>query len=240
MFDSLFGKGAPAAEPATPATPATPPADPNAAAPATPPTQPPAAPAEPKSPLDNFANLFDTKGTGNQGTKQPIPTVKDIFTDDTVKGLTEKLDFVSMLSEDTKKGLADGDGKAFFAALNEVARGSYSQSLVHSSTVMEQLLQRHLDERDSSIGSHVRSSLVEQNISELTGDKGSPVLKAGLSMISEKLQAEYPDAQPDWIASQAAKFFKEFANALNPKEPSPEEKAKAEEVDWVKFANNDT
>lgn len=202
----------------------------------------------PKDPLASFASIFDNKPAAKPGEEQDIPlSAAGVLTPETLAKLTESLDFNTFLTQETRDALAKGeDGNAIFTAFNEITKGSYQTALQHSSKLSEQILEDRLGRMEAGLGERINAHQVNSNISanELIGK--SPVLKAGITMIAEKLRQTQPDADPKWITEQATAFFVESAKVLGGGEgsnpgggaPGPDGQPPAE-VDWLGFAMGD-
>lgn len=202
----------------------------------------------PKDPLASFAAIFDNKPAPKPGEEEDLPlSASGVLTPETLAKLTDSLDFNSFLTQETRDALAKGeDGNAIFTAFNEITKGSYQTALQHSSRLSEQIMEDRLSRLESGLGEKINAHQVNSSISanELIGK--SPVLKAGITMIAEKLRQAQPDADPKWITEQATNFFVESAKVLgggegsNPGSGEPGQPGQpAAEVDWLGFAMGD-
>lgn len=206
---------------------------------------------DPKSvdPLAAFAAMFDNKAPGTPDPKDIPLSVSSVLTPETIAKLTENLDFNSYLTDETRELLAKGeDPKAIFTAFNEIAKGSYQTAISHSSTLSEKILEDRLGRFEKSLGEKINAHQVRSNLSANEIINKSPVLKAGISMMAERLQRSQPDADPKWVTEQATKYFLESAKLLggggtgsNPGPGEPGNKpAPGGDVDWMGFAMGDT
>lgn len=202
----------------------------------------------PKDPLASFAAIFDNKPAAKPGEEEDIPlSAAGVLTPETMAKLTDSLDFNTFLTQETRDLLAKGeDGNAIFTAFNEITKGAYQTALQHSSKLSEQILEDRLGRMEAGFGEKINAHQVNSSISanELIGK--SPVLKAGITMIAEKLRQAQPDADPKWITEQATSFFVESAKVLGGGEgsnPGGGEGGQGgqppAEVDWLGFAMGD-
>ena len=203
----------------------------------------------PKDPLASFASIFDNKPAAKPGEEEDIPlSSAGILTAETLAKLTENLDFNTFLTQETRDLLAKGeDGNAIFTAFNEITKGAYQTALQHSSKLSEQILEDRLGRLEAGLGEKINAHQVNSTISANELINTSPVLKAGITMIAEKLRQAQPDADPKWITEQATSFFVESAKVLGGGEgstPAPGEPGhvpvSGQETDWLGFAMGDT
>ena len=201
---------------------------------------------KPEDPLAAFAAMFDNKAPGEPDPKDIPLSVANILTPETIAKLTENLDFNSFLSEATKDALAKGeDPKAVFAAFNEIAKGSYQTAMSHSATLSEKIVEDRIGRLEAGLGERINAHQLQSNLSANEIINKSPVLKAGISMMADRLQKSQPDADPKWIAEQSTKFFLEAAKQLSGGDSSPgpgepgDKPTAGEDVDWMGFAMGD-
>lgn len=175
----------------------------------------PATVTKPVDPLAQFATIFDNKPVEKPGEEDTPLSVATVLTEDTLSKLTENLDFNSFLTEKTREALSSGeDPKAIFQAFNEIAVGSYRTAITHSSKLSEQILEDRLGRMDAALGDKINAHQVNSAISSDETINKSPVLKAGIAMIAERLRQTQPDASPEWITKTATEFFLESAKVL--------------------------
>lgn len=204
----------------------------------------------PKDPLADFAAMFDNKAPGKPDPKDIPLSVASVLTPETIAKLTENLDFNSYLTDETRELLSKGeDPKALFTAFNEIAKGSYQTAISHSSTLSEKIMEDRLTRFESSLGERINAHQVQSNLSTNEIINKSPVLKAGISMMAERLQKSQPDADPKWVTEQATKYFIESGRILSGEQaPGSNTGVPGEgdnkppagtEVDWMGFAMGD-
>jgi hypothetical protein len=202
-----------------------------------------------KDPLADFANIFDNKDSKDADPKDIPLSVAGVLTPETISKLVENLDFNSFISDETRNALAKGeDSNAIFTAFNEIARGSYQTAISHSSTLSEKILEDRLARFEKGLGERINKHQLQSNLSAHEVISKSPVLKAGISMLAERIQKSQPDADPKWVAEQATNYFLESAKLLtgqgqgsNPGPGEPGHKpTPGEDVDWMGFAMGDS
>jgi hypothetical protein len=201
-------------------------------------------------PLAAFAAMFDNKAPGTPDPKDVPLSVASVLTPDTIAKLTENLDFNSYLTDETREALANPEttSKALFTAFNEIAKGSYQTAISHSSTLSEKILEDRLGRFENSLGERINAHQLQSNLSANEIINKSPVLKAGISMMAERLQRSQPDADPKWVTEQATNYFLQSAKLLsggdtgsNPGPGEPGNKpTPGGDVDWMGFAMGDS
>jgi len=201
---------------------------------------------KPADPLAAFAAIFDNKEPAKPGEEDIPLSVAGVLTEDTLSKLTEKLDFNTFLTQETREALAKGeDPQAIFNAFNEISIGSYKTAMTHSSKLSEQILEDRLTRMEAGLGERINAHHVKSSLSANEIISKSPVLMAGVSMIAERLQKQQPDADPAWITKQATDFFVESAKVLGgeqatgPGDPANPE-GPGEGENWLNFAMGDT
>jgi hypothetical protein len=202
-----------------------------------------------EDPLAAFASIFDNKPPGDPKPEDIPLSVAGVLTPETISKLTENLDFNSFMSQATRDALAKGeDSNAVFAAFNEIAKGSYQTAMQHSATLSEKIIEDRIKRLEQGLGDKINAHQLQTRLSADDVISKSPVLKAGISMIADNIRRSQPDADPNWIAEQATKFFVESAKliqgdqASNPGSGAPgqDNQASGNETDWMGFAMGDT
>lgn len=198
-------------------------------------------------PLAAFAAIFDNKPPTDDKNKDIPLSVSGILNEDTLKKLTESIDFNTFLTDDTRKALNDpeNDGSAVFKAFNEIAGGSYRTAIQHAGKMSESIMEDRLARLEAGLGERINAHTIKSNISANELINKSPVLQAGISMIADRLQKAQPDADPKWVTDQATKFFTESAKVLaggesNTGAGQPDlTPGSGEDTDWMGFAMGD-
>ncbi len=201
-------------------------------------------------PLAAFADIFDNKKPKDPKDEDTPLSVAGILNEETLKKLTDSIDFNTFLTDETRKALNDpeNDGSAVFKAFNEIAGGSYRTAIQHAGKMSETILDDRLARLEAGLGEKINAHTIKSSISANELINKSPVLQAGISMIADRLQKSQPDADPKWITDQATKFFVESAKVLSgnegdskPGTGSPDlTPGSGEDTDWVGFAMGDT
>jgi len=237
MFNSMFGgKTPPTQEPKNP--PAVDakdqikpngmnPADPNAAGVATPDAGNPK-PAE--NPLDAFKGLYDTAKNTAEGADTPARLE---LTDEVMDKVIPSLDFSKGLSPEVQQQLAQGDSKAFMAAIQQVGANAYKTAMQHNAALMNDHLDKRFQEFKPTIQKSVASNLTSSALSTLP-NADNPVVKAELDRVASQLQSKYPDAPPEWIAKQTNVYLSELGKQLSG--PTPEQQQRQNLPESVDFA----
>lgn len=166
-------------------------------------------------PLAAFAAILDNRQTGDNKDQDTPLSMQSVLTPENLKKITDNLNFAEMISPETRDKLAKGeDPSAIFEAMNEIALGSYTTAIQHASRASELVVDDRMQRLERSFGRRINEHQVQSSLSGHEVIKNSPVLKAGVSMIAERIRQSQPDADPKWITEQATNFFLEAGKAL--------------------------
>jgi hypothetical protein len=167
--------------------------------------------------------MFDNN-TDNQDTAPIFALDQDM-----VQKAATGLDFLSKVDQTIMQRIQDGDSGALLEAMNSMAQQAYATGLQHTATLTDKFVQSRSAYDAKTLPDQVRGVLTHQELSA-TNVSNHPVIQAQLATTAKQIAAQYPDASPQWIATQAKQYVIELANALNPQTPTPP--AGGEGTDW--------
>lgn len=197
-----------------------------------------------KDPLAAFAEIFDNKKPAGTPEEDIPLSMQAILTPENLKKITAELNFAEMISPEVRKKLADPEtaSAAMFEAMNEIALGSYTTAIQHSSRASELVLDDRMQRMEKTFSARIDDHQIKSSIKANEAIANSPVLQAGIMMIADQLRKSQPDADPKWVTEQATKFFAEAGKTLGGGDSSQSDGSPGsgdgdkEGTDWLQFA----
>ncbi len=193
-----------------------------------------------QTPFDAYKGLWDT--VDNSAEQAPAFKLDDKL----INGTAEKLDFLADLPEDLQEGFtsAFGENAQLVAKLfNHVGRKAYATSLNHTTALTDKYLNVKDTFSQKGLGKSIKEHMALTGLDAHEAAQKHPIVKETLRMIGKQIAQKHPDATPDWIQTQALKFFSEMHGALNPTPEATQQveakKPGGQEFDWGEWAKND-
>ncbi len=183
---------------------------------------------QPANPMDNWGKLWDTPKDGD---KAPAFTLDDKVLGD----VASKQDFMQGIDPALMERATNGDPKAMIELMGNVSRNAYKTAMGHGSMLTDKFVTAREGFNEKGLGTKVRKELTEHALAD-TPNFSHPVVRQQLTMIADRLQAQYPDLPPAEIAKEAKRYLTELAGAITPQKAA--RKAKAGEVgstNWDDF-----
>lgn len=192
------------------------------------------------NPLDIYNKMFDTTNSADDDAPPSLALSREAL-----DKVTSQLDFSSGIDQAALDQFAQGDFSALPSMLNKVAQQAYSTAMQHNSALTDQYVNQRSEYDSKRIAPAVKSTLTQSHLDKDLGDLANqPAMKAQMSETASRLAKAYPDATPDWIASQAKQYVIQSASQLlgispedltSIKANKQAETQKAQSVDWSTY-----
>lgn len=167
-------------------------------------------PAPESNPLDIYNKMFENDDSGDQDAPPALALGRE-----TLDKVTSQLDFTSGIDQATLDQLQQGDLSSLPALLNKVAQQVYSMSMQHSTALTNEFVGQRSEYDSKRIAPTVKSTLTQSHLDNNLGDLSKqPAMKAQMTETAQRLAKAYPDATPEWIASQAKQYVIQSASQL--------------------------
>lgn len=189
------------------------------------------------NPLDIYNKMFENNTSGDTDAPPSLSLSREAL-----DKVTSQLDFSSSVDKAALDQFAAGDFSALPNILNKVAQQAYSTAMQHNSALTDQFVNQRSQYDSKRIAPAVKDTLTQSHLDKDLGDLANqPAMKAQMSETAGRLAKAYPDASPDWIASQAKQYVIQSASQLLGISPEDlqslkanrqAESQKAQSVDW--------
>lgn len=162
------------------------------------------------NPLDIYNKMFETTESGDDDAPPSLALSREAL-----DKVTSQLDFSSGIDKAALDQFAQGDFSALPSILNKVAQQAYSTAMQHNSALTDQFVNQRSEYDSKRIAPAVKSTLTKSHLDKDLGDLANqPAMKAQMSETAQRLAKAYPDATPEWIASQAKQYVIQSASQL--------------------------
>lgn len=194
-----------------------------------------------QDPFDIYNKMFENTDSGDTDAPPSLSIGKD-----TLQQVTGQLDFVSGLDQATLDQLQNGDLSSLPTLLNNVARQVYSTAMQHNAALTNEFVNKRSEYDSTRIAPTVKSTLTQARLDSDLGDLSKqPAMKAQMTETAERLARAYPDATPEWIATQAKQYVIQSAAQLMGVTPeqlkqlqssnAQQSQQSAQNVDWSTY-----
>lgn len=181
-------------------------------------------PDQPVNPLDAFSSMWDTTKHGDSA-PPPLSLPADKLAE-----ISNQMNFTSSLPQEIQEGISAGNADAFMAALNHVGKQAYQAALSHGTAVTGKYLDIRSEHDRQQLAPLVKRELTTQELSS-TPNFNHPVVKNQLTSIARQIEAANPDADPQWVATQARNYLTELVKQISPQAPA-DDPTKPKGTDW--------
>lgn len=192
------------------------------------------------NPLDIYNKMFENNTSGDDDAPPSLALSREAL-----DKVTSQLDFSSGIDQAALDQFAQGDFSALPSMLNKVAQQAYATAMQHNAALTDQFVNQRSEYDSKRIAPAVKNTLTQSHLDKDLGDLANqPAMKAQMSETAQRLAKAYPDASPDWIASQAKQYVIQSASQLlgispedlnNIKANKQAEAKKAQSVDWSTY-----
>lgn len=168
---------------------------------------------------------------------------------DTVKKVTDSLDFTQNLPEELAEKMTAGEQLSpqdMMSMMNHVGRQAYARAMEHQSTLTGQFVNMHSEHSLKGLPNIIKGHLAQNRVRNHPAAQSNPVVQEHMELIASKLSAKYPNASEEWITEQTQDYFVNMARRLKPDAFAPtaeEQKQQAANpkgaVDWDSFMTED-
>lgn len=199
-------------------------------------------PGSQTSPLDIYNKMFENQESGDDDAPPSLALGKD-----TLEKVTGQLDFTSGIDQATLDQLQQGDLSSLPALLNNVAKQVYQTAMQHNAALTNEFVGQRSKYDSDRIAPTVKSTLTQARINDDLGDlSNQPAMRAQMTETAQRLAKAYPDATPEWIATQAKQYVIQSASQLlgiSPEDLQSIQSKKqqqaqtARNVDWGSYFN---
>lgn len=215
FFSSLFGGGAKGNAAPASASPASSPATP---------TSDPSTPALDPTTLDGFGQILlssQASGTQAAATPSPIDLASLAGNPAVFNQLSERFDFTSNLPAEVKRGLEEGDAKAFQQAIVLSSRAAYAQALQHSAMLAGQAQNSAKPSIEQTVQQQVAQALRSHALQAAIPKEAHPATGLVLNAVASQLLSSVPNMSPEQATQAAQQILRDMGTSLAPKDPSP-------------------
>lgn len=194
----------------------------------------PAAPTEPadNSPLATFKDLWEPIPTDPNAPSDTAP--KPLSAED-VQKVVSKVDFTSMLGQETLASIAAGGEeaqKAFQQAMNTVAQQVMVQSTMVSNKLTEQAVAAAVAKQMKELPSLLREQSIANHSAESNPIFKNPAVKPIIESTQKQLAQKFPNATPQEIATMTKNYIIAMGEAFG---PPPATNKSEDGTDWEAF-----
>lgn len=192
-----------------------------------------------ENPFDIYQKVFDNAAKNSDIQAPTFSLDPKIISD-----VAGKMDFTRGIDQELIQKASGGDAGAMMQLIQETGRNAYRASLEHATKLTDTHLGQRSEFETKNLRKGVKEQLTSDALSQGNANLNHPVIKAELNRIAKQFAAspEYADASPAEIAQAAKQYMTDLHAAMNPADPSKtkEGKAKATEVDYMKYITGDT
>ena len=191
---------------------------------------------DPSNPLEVYKDLFKI----SESAEDTPPAFQIEPTK--LKEAASSLRFSQNLPQELMQKAMSGDAQAMMQAMELIGQQAYETALSHTSALTDKFVGIRSAYDQKNLGRLVKGELTTSALSSIPNFKDNPAVRAQLTTIASAFQAQNPDATPDQIREQTLKFINDLASNISPSDPNAQNKggsAKAEEIDWTAWLNND-
>lgn len=225
LLASLFGGGAPAANPApTNNAPASAPT--GGAAPA--PTNTPDPAPTGGEPATGTAALLELFAAQQQEEGNAAPTLN--LTPDLLHKATANMNLMQGVSEEMMTQVQSGDTNALMAIIQTVGRNAYNNAMMDSAGLTNQFAGQRADFAAQQAAKGIRSHVIE---SQVEVENLSPAAQTVFRQLASKVAERNPTATANEVKAQATALLQQMAQEFNFK-GNQQQQAPVED-DWSKI-----
>lgn len=199
-------------------------------------------PTGPQSVDDMVKGLWHTDKNADGGA-QAAAAKKDgkLFNVD-MKGFGEavgKMDFSQHVKPELAQKALAGDAEALKELLNGVGRGSFSQSLLTSSQMMEEAFGRKEKALLQQMDERFNAMSTRSNLRKANPAFSNPQVKPIVEFVASQLEVKYPDSTPEERTEAAQKYFMDMVDTLSKqgKDEQNQSQRQQQDGDNGRFAN---
>jgi len=183
------------------------------------------------SPMDKFADLWKTDPNAAKSGPEALFSVDPAKLMESVRSVN----FAPQISPELAQAIQGGGENAVQAVatlLNQTAQNTYAQAAVASTKIVEQALAKAQQSYDQRIPDMVKQFQVRESLRAENPMFNNPAVSPILSALETAMTSKYPNATSAEIKNMAKDYLEQFATSILPKQPTAQEAATANQLDW--------
>ena len=175
---------------------------------------------EASSPLDAYKDIWDNMSNGQED-------AGNVLTFDRAKlaEVANKMDFTDSITPEQLSAIANGGEaaiKTLANVLNTTSRNAYLNSTETTSHLINNALNRTVENFTSSLPQHIKKANVSQTMQQENPMYNDPAVAPVLQALENQLTAKYPNATAHEITQHAKEYLTKFAGVVAP-QPNPQD-----------------
>ena len=200
----------------------------------------PASTPEPAAPLDKFKDLWNNDPSSDPNKRAPLFNVDPAK----VMEAASKVDFTSAITPDMLQAISRGGEeamKAFGNALQATSQNVFAQSLMSTTKLIENAIDKTRTEFSTSLPGMVKSQAFKDGLLSENPALASPAAQPLIQAMQAQFLTKYPNATEQELRGMAKEYLTSFAAVVAPQQPTATKSGQrgiAQETDWEKFFNS--